>query len=146
MVGYTPVDVDDNKRATVTNDQINASVVLLTCAAALGGMLFGYDTGIISGAILLIKSPSNFDIDEHSQATLLEIIVSGATAGAIFGAGLSPVLNKLGRRPVIMCSDLIFVGGSLLMAFTQNISLLILGRFVVGVGIGLASSTVPMYV
>ncbi|KAL3697035.1 hypothetical protein R1sor_011111 [Riccia sorocarpa] len=117
---------------------------LLSLCAGLGGLLFGYDTGVISGALLYIKD----DFESVKRSTLLqETIVSTAILGAAVGALSGGRLNDmLGRKTTVLISDAVFAFGSLLMAFAANPFFLILGRLVVGFGIGVASITAPLYI
>lgn len=120
---------------------VNIPLIMLTLISCLGGFLFGYDTGIISGAIISLDHYFSLNISTK------EIIVSGAGVGAIVGSLISPLLNKYyGRKKTIIFSGIIFVAGAFLMAISWNIEFLIIGRIIVGLGIGLASTTVPMYI
>ncbi|DAZ97828.1 TPA: hypothetical protein N0F65_002498 [Lagenidium giganteum] len=116
---------------------------LLTCCSTIGGFLFGYDTGVISGALVLLKSPQVFNLN----AIQSETVVSAAIFGAILGAALSSCGNHVfGRKPVILLSSLLFLAGSVLMGFAQSFTGLIFGRLVVGLGIGFSSMAVPLYI
>ncbi|KAL2643946.1 hypothetical protein R1flu_011533 [Riccia fluitans] len=117
---------------------------LLSLSAGLGGFLFGYDTGVISGALLYIKD----DFESVKRSTLLqETIVSTAILGAAIGAVTGGRLNDiLGRRSTVLISDAVFILGSVLMALAADPTFLILGRLVVGFGIGVASITAPLYI
>ena len=120
--------------------QCTFPLVRLTFLAALGGFLFGYDTGVISGALLYIGD------DFALTALTKELIVSATVLGAIFGAGIAaPTSKRFGRKRILMVSDIVFVVGAACMAAAPALWLLIAGRFVVGLGIGLASMLVPMY-
>jgi SP family galactose:H+ symporter-like MFS transporter len=109
--------------------------------AALGGLLFGYDTGVISGAILFLEGDfamSTFDT---------EMIVSGVLVGAAFGSFVGGRLADLyGRRGLLFVTALIFAAGALLCGAAPSVLMLIVGRIIVGLGIGLASGTVPVYI
>ncbi|KAL4146412.1 hypothetical protein PRNP1_012276 [Phytophthora ramorum] len=116
---------------------------LLTLCSTIGGFLFGYDTGVISGALVLLKSPDVFDLTDLQS----ESVVSAAIGGAIVGAALSSCGNDvLGRRRVILMSSAMFTAGSVLMALARSFGELLVGRLVVGVAIGFASMTVPLYI
>ncbi|KAL4173306.1 hypothetical protein KRP22_008459 [Phytophthora ramorum] len=116
---------------------------LLTLCSTIGGFLFGYDTGVISGALVLLKGPKVFHLT-HLQS---ESVVSAAVFGAIAGAALSSCgTHVFGRRPVILLSSAMFAVGSCLMAAAQTFMALLFGRLVVGVAIGFASMTVPLYI
>ncbi|WP_226362368.1 sugar porter family MFS transporter [Pseudonocardia sp. ICBG1142] len=107
---------------------------------ALGGILWGYDTGVISGAILFI--PDDIPLSSLEQGT----VVSGLLVGAMLGAGVSGKLaDTLGRRPLILLGGIVFVVGTLGAALGVNVAMLVGFRFVMGVGVGIVSVVVPMY-
>jgi len=109
--------------------------------SALGGLLFGYDTGVISGAILFIKQ------DFSLSANMEEIVVSIVLAGAIIGAAAGGILtDRFGRRKVLITTAAVFTAGAIATAVTPTVSLLIFGRIVIGVAIGAASFTAPLYI
>ncbi|KAF9208078.1 myo-inositol transporter [Haplosporangium sp. Z 27] len=114
--------------------------LLITCLA-IGGFLFGYDTGVVAGALLPIKD--EFGLTSQEQ----EFVVGGTTLGAIIGGLLAGALSDLiGRKPVTLLSSVIFIIGAALMTFAHKYWLLLLGRVVVGVGVGLAALVVPLYI
>ncbi|GMF60562.1 unnamed protein product [Phytophthora fragariaefolia] len=99
--------------------------------------------GVISGALVLLKSPQVFDLTDLES----ESVVSAAVGGAIIGAALSSCGNDVfGRRRVILVSSAMFTAGSVLMAFAESFEELLVGRLVVGIAIGFASMTVPLYI
>lgn len=130
--------------AVVESDTAQASnryVFVLTALSAIGGFLFGYDTGVISGAMLLLVEEFGFDHKEQ------EMIVSVTLLGCILAAvAASVATEKLGRQPVILLGSVIFAGASLVLATAATFERLLLGRFVVGLAVGLASMAVPVYV
>ena len=108
--------------------------------AALAGLLFGYDTGIISGAILFIKK--DFALSSFQE----EMVVSAVLLGALIGSGMSGRVSDLfGRRKVLVFTALTFIIGSLASALSSNIISLIVGRVILGVAIGVGSFTAPLY-
>lgn len=113
-------------------------------SAGIGGLLFGYDTGVISGALLYIRD----DFEAVDRETVLqESIVSMALAGAIIGAAMGGWLSdRFGRRFAILLADFLFFVGSVLMASAPNPAALIVGRVFVGFGVGMASMTCPLYI
>ncbi|KAG6615926.1 putative proton myo-inositol cotransporter [Phytophthora cinnamomi] len=128
---------------TTTGGRNPAVLYVLTLCSTIGGFLFGYDTGVISGALVLLKGPEAFGLTDLQS----ESVVSAAVFGAIGGAALSSCGNHaFGRRPVILLSSAMFALGSCLMAAAQTFAALLLGRLVVGVAIGFASMTVPLYI
>lgn len=118
-----------------------AFVYISAAIAALGGLLFGYDTGVISGAELFLKN------DFTLSTVALEIIVSGVLAGAAVGALLGGRMADLfGRRRLLIATAIIFAAGGLACAAATGPAVLVVGRIVVGLGIGLASAAVPVYI
>ncbi|CDP18528.1 unnamed protein product [Coffea canephora] len=122
----------------------NSYVVGLTVIAGIGGLLFGYDTGVISGALLYIRDEFK-QVDQSSF--LQETIVSMALCGAMIGAATGGWINDAyGRKKATLSADVVFVLGSIVMAVAPDPYVLILGRFLVGLGVGVASVTAPVYI
>jgi sugar porter (SP) family MFS transporter len=114
---------------------------MVAIIAAIGGGLFGYDTGVISGAILYIRK--DFPIDAATEG----LIVSAVTVGALAAAMVAGVLaDRGGRRLTNISAGLIFATASLLCVAANSVATLIAGRFLVGCGIGLTSVGAPMYI
>src|SRR5204863_8498678 len=87
---------------------------------ALGGLLFGYDTGVISGALLFI--PNDFKLSPFLQGAIVAGLLLGAMIGAAFAGRLS---DHLGRRKLIMIAAVVFTFGALLAAFAPSVWVLI---------------------
>ncbi|PKU84453.1 probable inositol transporter 2 [Dendrobium catenatum] len=119
-------------------------ILQLALSAGIGGLLFGYDTGVISGALLYIRD----DFKQVERSTVLqETIVSMAVAGAIVGAAFGGWMNdKFGRRLSILFADVLFFAGAIIMAAAPLPGIIILGRIFVGLGVGMASMTAPLYI
>jgi MFS transporter, SP family, galactose:H+ symporter len=116
-------------------------VLLVASVAALGGLLFGYDTGVISGAILFITR------DFALPTRLQEFTISVVLLGCILGAAVSgAIADRIGRRPTLFWAGIIFIVGALISALTPNEAVLLLGRSVVGIAIGFSSVVAPLYI
>lgn len=114
---------------------------LTTGFSALGGLLFGYDTGVISGAILFIRN--EFQLS-YSQ---VETVVSSVLFGAVLGAACAGIFSdKFGRRKILLFTALLFILASLGSALAINANWLIFSRILVGVAIGISSMTTPLYI
>jgi SP family galactose:H+ symporter-like MFS transporter len=118
----------------------NSIVYFIGFTAALAGLLFGLDIGVISGALEFIQK--DFSVNDQT----LELIVSALLWGAVFGTLISGVLsNQLGRKKTMMVSALIFVVGSLYCSMSASAHELIGARFLLGIAVGVASFTAPLY-
>src|SRR5262245_54350174 len=117
-------EVDAEKRA-------HRNVVMTAAIAGLGGLLFGYDTGIIASALLFIRS--DFDLGSFEQG----MVVAAVPIGAIFGAAFAGQLaDKLGRRRVIISAAVVFIAGALLSAAAPDTGVLVAARVLLGVAVG----------
>jgi len=113
---------------------------LIAAVAALGGLLFGYDTGVISGALLFIRQVMSL------SSTLQGVVVGITPGGAAIGAAMAGQLSdRFGRRFVILGAGLLFIAGAVISAMAQGVAVLMLGRFLVGLAIGVASMLTPLY-
>ncbi|MEM8727161.1 MAG: sugar porter family MFS transporter [Chlamydiota bacterium] len=116
-------------------------LAVISCVAAIGGLLFGYDTGVISGAILYIKQEYVLSIIQE------ELIISTVSLGAILGAVAGgPLCDKLGRKKIVLSSSLIFIISAIGLALTRSVNGMIGWRFIVGFAIGVSSATAPLYI
>jgi len=114
---------------------------LLTMLSCIGGFLFGYDTGIISGAIIFIQR--DFQLDSQSQ----ELIVGITVGGALLSSSIAGLLSDwYGRKVLILFSSFVFAIGAVLMSLADEIEILLLGRFITGLAVGIASFAMPIYV
>ena len=109
--------------------------------AALGGLLFGYDTGVISGALIFIRA--QFGLSTFQQELVVSVVLVGAAVGALTGGRLADIF---GRRMMLLVTALIFVAGALVCAAAPSLNVLVIGRLIVGLGIGFSTSTVPIYI
>ena len=116
------------------------STNLIYFFGALGGLLFGYDTGVISGAILFIEK--QLHLGEWQQGWVVSAVLLGAVIGA---AIIGPSSDKYGRRKLLMVSSIIFIIGALGSSIAHNFELLVASRIVLGIAVGGASALIPTY-
>lgn len=120
---------------------INRFVYIAVAIAALGGLLFGYDTGVISGAILFIK------VEFSLSPMMEELVVSAVLIGAVFGAGAGGSLTgRFGRRKMIILAGIVFTLSAIGTASAPTVGWLIGAMVASGFGIGIASFISPMYI
>ncbi len=109
--------------------------------AALGGFLFGYDTGIISGALEFIQH--SFIMNTFTQ----ELVVSSVVLGALFGAISSGRLaDYYGSRQMLIYMALAFIAGTLVSTLAFSVSTIIIGRLIIGFAIGITSYLSPLFI
>ena len=112
-------------------------VYILTFFAAIGGFLFGYDTGVISGALIILKKRF------HLTFFMEELVVSITIAAAIFGALYAGAMSQyFGRKFVLLFSSIIFTIGAIFMGAAEDTGELLTGRAIVGLAIGELNSSV----
>ncbi|MBM6630023.1 sugar porter family MFS transporter [Mammaliicoccus vitulinus] len=118
----------------------NYRTKLIFFLGALGGLLYGYDTGVISGALLFIKN--DIPLTHITEG----LVVSSMLVGAIFGSGASgPLSDKLGRRKLVFIISIVFIIGALILSFAQSMIVLVIGRFIIGLAVGGSTAIVPVY-
>ena len=105
-------------------------LVLLTVLASIGGLLFGYDTGIISGALVMMDK--DFDLNDVDKELIVSLTVIGALGSAACGGYFG---DRFGRKPMVIVSSITFTAGAVIMTVAQSLGSLLLGRFVVGLGV-----------
>ena len=127
------------KNKTVTNGK--HFVYLATAISALGGMLFGYDIGVISGAILFIKK--SFSLSAGMEEIVVSSVLLGSLAGAVAGGILA---DRLGRRKLLIITAIVFGLGAVGAALAPDTVWLITARVIAGIAIGVASFVAPLYI
>lgn len=119
----------------------NAQITFFVCfLAALAGLLFGLDIGVIAGALPFITD--EFQITSQQQEWVVSSMMFGAAVGAIGSGWLS---YHLGRKYSLMVGAVLFVVGSLCSAFAPNVDILLVSRVLLGLAVGIASFTAPLY-
>src|SRR4051794_32270276 len=119
----------------------NRYVARVSIIAAIGGLLFGYDTGVISGALLFIKD--DLSASSFEQQAAVGSLLLGAVGGAILSGWLA---DKIGRKWTLIAAGIIYIVGGLASAVSPDIWFLIVARFVLGFAVGTASFVAPMYI
>lgn len=143
----TPVDDRKNPAAPASAKKAAASqsapsiVYLMSVLSAMGGFLFGYDTGIVSGAMVFVRRV--FNLNSVWQEVVVSITILGAWILSLVAGSLS---EEYGRKTIILWASVIFTIGSIVMGFAWSKYILLFGRLTVGCAIGLASTVVPMYI
>ncbi|NXD75252.1 GTR10 protein, partial [Halcyon senegalensis] len=120
-----------------------ALLVLLLSATVslLGGLIFGYELGIISGALLQLQ------IDFHLSCFKQEVLVSALLIGALLASLVGGILiDRHGRRKAILVSNLVLLVGSLILTLTRSFIVLVIGRMTVGFAISVSSMACCIYV
>ena len=140
--GFILDDAPSSSGDTKNKDEkFTGTVFALVTLSAIGGFLFGYDTGIVSGAMVFIRE--DYYLTSFWQEAIISITILGAW---IFSLIAAPIATKFGRKKVVTTASIIFTVGSIEMAFAQDKWSLLFGRFIVGAAIGLASMIVPMFI
>ncbi|UBM57225.1 sugar porter family MFS transporter [Marinilongibacter aquaticus] len=118
----------------------NTFLYFIAAVAATGGLLFGFDTGVINVALPSLRE--QFALSPTQEST----VVSAVLFGALFGPVLSGILTDLlGRKKINLLASIIFVVGSILAALASSVAMLIVGRLFLGLAIGIVSATIPLY-
>lgn len=122
------------------SETLSGPLLVVLAVVVVAGLLFGYDQGVISGALDGIKR--HFTL----SSILVEVVTSWVTLGALIGSLLGGYLADLyGRRRAVLIAGLLFIVGALLQALAPDVSLLVIGRLVVGFGVGVAAVAAPLY-
>ncbi|KAI1422104.1 putative MFS myo-inositol transporter [Xylaria sp. FL1777] len=123
--------------------RIGYFVWLLTLSAGISGLLFGYDTGVISATLVSIGT----SLSDRELTSLDKSIITSSTS--LFALAASPassiLADRVGRKPVILVADVLFITGALIQALSTSVPYMVLGRSVVGLAVGAASFVTPLY-
>ncbi|WP_336184123.1 sugar porter family MFS transporter [Bacillus sp. 205(2023)] len=117
-----------------------AYISLIYFFGALGGLLFGYDTGVISGALLFIRE--DMELTPFLEGLVVSGVLIGALAGAAFCGRFS---DRYGRKKTIIWLGVLFTIGAIGTGLAHNFGILLLFRIELGVAVGGASAIVPLY-
>lgn len=109
--------------------------------AALSGLLFGFDTGAISGALHFVSD--TFHLSTLGQETVVSMVLLGALFGGLAGGALT---DRIGRRATMILAGFLFIVGALASAVAPEVSVLDISRVVIGIAIGVSSVAAPLYI
>ena len=121
-------------------ERVNALVIRSAVVAAIGGLIFGFDTAVISGANSALKK--QFDLDDGGLGLTVAIATVGTILGALIGGRLA---DRYGRKNLLFAIGILYVMGSLGTALAPTHAFLMAFRFLGGVGVGLSSVCAPIY-
>jgi MFS transporter, SP family, arabinose:H+ symporter len=117
------------------------SILTITFVASLGGFLFGFDAAVVSGALPLLKDQFGFSASQEGWFVITALI------GCIVGVAISGELtDRIGRKKPLLLAAVLFLLSAVGYAVMPSLTLITLSRFIGGMGIGLASSVVPLYI
>ncbi|KAL4923896.1 general substrate transporter [Aspergillus undulatus] len=141
---YKPAAIEATVAANLDDIPISPYVWMVALTASIAGMLFGYDTGIISAVLVYIKDALG---GRHLDNSEKELITSLCSGGAFFGAIFAGnTADRWGRKSAIYLGCVLFVIGAVLQGAAYTIAQMAVGRIVVGFGVGSAAMVVPLYV
>ena len=127
--------------STTTDRSSGRFLTKLTVIATLGGLLFGYDTGVISGALLYMKD--DLHLSSFGEATVVSsLLFPGAAVGALFGGR---VADRIGRKRSLLVCAALFLIGALGCAIAPNFQIMLAASIILGLGVGAAAVTCPLY-
>lgn len=130
----TLTPITNRENAAVIEKSMRIFACKVAAVGSIGGVLFGYDLGVVAGAILQLQA--QFDLSKTEVGGLVSILLVGSVLGAFVGGAFT---DRYGRRLAIMCTDLAFIVGSLAIATSPTVAQVLIGRFVVGIGVSVSA-------
>ncbi len=139
-----PTDADYDAAEEVVKKTRRKRIIILSTIAALGGGLYGYDTGVISGALLAMDVPgSGLVLNDWSKGLITSMLLIGAAFGSYYGGRMA---DTFGRKKMMRVAAVFFVAGAVLCALAPTLSVLLAARVILGIGLGASSVIVPLYI
>ena len=137
-------DYDGSLESQATASRKSSGTVLpYVGVACLGAILFGYHLGVVNGGLEYLAKDLGFADNTILQGWVVSTTLAGATVGSFTGGALA---DKLGRRRTFQLDAIPLVIGAFLSAIAQNMQAMIIGRLLAGIGIGISSALVPLYI
>lgn len=125
----------------ITAPSSRTFVYIVSTIAALAGLLFGFDTGIISGALLFIEK--DFVLSIEMKELIVSSVLLGAMGASLFSGYLT---DRFGRRRLMLVISALFITGTAIASFATYVPEILLGRLIIGLAIGIGSYTAPLYI
>ncbi len=122
--------------------QANSYLTKIMVIATFGGLLFGYDTGVVNGALSYMAQPDQLNLTPLREGMVTSALLLGGAVGAMLGGTLS---DKYGRRKMIFCLSILFFISTLGCSLTPNFEFMVVSRLALGLAVGGASGIVPAY-
>lgn len=124
------------------NPQVRSDFIWrVSFVAGLGGVLYGYDMGIIAAALIFVRG--TFNLSTTVQELVVSIVLVGAMLGAIYGGAIA---DHIGRKHTLLWGSAVFIFGSIVAPLSPNVGTLIAARMLLGIAIGFTSVTAPVYI
>ena len=133
--------VKQSTKIKLSRQSNNNQLLIYSVIAALGGLLFGFDTGVISGAIPFIRT--EFELNAYQEGFAVSNLMIACTIGALIAG---PISDWTGRKKVLILCSLLFLISAIFSALPRTFMELVIARFVGGLGVGMASVVSPMYI
>ncbi|KAF7168734.1 hypothetical protein CNMCM5623_001640 [Aspergillus felis] len=135
--------IDEHVIQAENEDKMTPYLFFLIASAALGGFLYGYDTGIVGVALPYVGTDFGYALSYIQQ----EVATAATTVGSIFGAAILGLFaDRCGRKLCLLISDLFFTAGAIIIASSFSLGQLVAGRLILGVGVGGAAVICPLYI
>ena len=130
----TPITNREN--AAVVEKAMRFFAYRVALVGSIGGVLFGYDLGVVAGALLQLAAQFDLEPGQGEKGIVVSILLVGSVLGAFVGGTFT---DRYGRRLAIMCTDLVFIVGSCTIATSDTLTQVLIGRFAVGIGVSVSA-------